>query len=179
MFEGQLRLWFSRPPLLKAIHMLYLPEVSATPVPMDCQRVWIDLWIQNLKDCILEGFVRIDDDVVSNLTQLCRDLESLDLSESEHLTGAGLAHLQPLQQLTSLDLCGCYNLTDAGLGHLQPLQQLTSLNLDGCNNLTDAGLGHLQPLQQLTSLDLCGCNNLTDAGLAHLKGLRRLTDLKM
>ena len=124
MFEDQLSLWFRRPDLLRALFMLNITEGSATPVPMECLRACSDLWTPTLKDCILESRGRIDNNVVSELTQLCRDISSLDLSQSNDLTDAGLAHLRELQQLTSLDLFGCNKITDDGLAHLKEVKRL-------------------------------------------------------
>lgn len=65
-------------------------------------------------------------------------LTSLDLSFSDVIDAAGLAHLASLSRLSRLNLVCCSNLDDASLMHLCMLPALQSLCLDDCS-VTETG----------------------------------------
>lgn len=112
------------------------------------------------------------------LAFLSTTLTSLDLSNSEKLTDAGLMHLGKLSSLTHLDLSECTLLTSRGLSHLESLP-LTYLNLNCMLLLTDGGLLHLKSIRSLCHLDLSFSEYITDFGIAQLKDLHSLTYLNV
>jgi uncharacterized protein (TIGR02996 family) len=116
----------------------------------------------------------ISDDQVQTVGQLTQ-LRGLVL-EDMPVTGAGLAHLEPLRQLRSLNLTHT-QVGDAGISHLRGMSGLEELRLWD-TPITDAGLEHLRDLRQLKVLDLA-FTQVTDAGLEHLRGLQQLKVLNL
>ncbi len=118
----------------------------------------------------------------------CPALADLDLSESPHLTGAGLAPLAGLAGLRRLSLrnCGKVDALDALAG----LTGLTDLDLAGGESLGDASLAVVGRLRGLTRLSL-GVDHggrstrrnrggaITDEGLAALAPLANLRELSL
>ncbi len=98
------------------------------------------------------------------------DVVSVNLGETS-TTGAGLIHVQGLNQITELDLYRT-KVTDAGMVHLKGLTKLEKLYLTD-TKVTDAGLRNLANLKNLTLVGLSG-TKITDAGLENLNGLPRL-----
>jgi len=97
----------------------------------------------------------------------------MDLSlEYTSVTDAGLAQLEPLDELRFLCIGVAPNLTDAGLVHLGRMAHLEILVV-GEPAITDAGLRHLRGMQKLESLGLVG-TSITDGGLLHLSSVTRL-----
>jgi hypothetical protein len=113
-----------------------------------------------------------------------RPVQSLDLTECNHITDKGLAILEELQNLSELDLTRLMRyrrdpiesnpvpLTDACLVHLLSLPKLKKLTLAG-NRITDRGLSQIAQLRHLTELDLVA-TEVSDAGLIHLQGMTSL-----
>jgi len=79
-------------------------------------------------------------------------LDHLNLAQTA-ITGQGMVHLQKLKALQSLDLSDTAHLTDDGLRALGTMKQLTSLSLDGAT-ITDENLLHLTTLTNLRRLSL-------------------------
>lgn len=138
----------------------------------------------------------VDDTGLANLRN-CRNLEQLNLYNSNLITDAGLAHLKGCGSLTHLNLFNCHRVTDAGLAQLRDLTNLTYLHLTQ-TRVSDAGLVHLRNLENLTVLHLHSTQvsedgiarledlknlsefhppNLSDAGLVRLKAFKSLTKL--
>lgn len=139
----------------------------------------------------LEGLV-IDDDLFSEIIQLCPSLKCLVIS-SVRITDAALVNLRGLK-LTTANFFGCSYLTDQAIAHLQGMP-LTSIDFSYCINLTDAAFVHLygMPLESvrfpacqyltdgaiaylqgmpLTSINFAGCKKLSDSALAYLQGMQ-------
>jgi serine/threonine protein kinase/Leucine-rich repeat (LRR) protein len=89
---------------------------------------------------------------------------------------AGLAHLEPLEELHYLRLTRT-PVGDAGLAHLAGLKSLQNLLVDQ-TKVTDAGLASISGLTDLTNVDIC-YTAVTDAGLAHLAPLKNLVHLHL
>jgi hypothetical protein len=110
---------------------------------------------------------------VNHLVQL----QSLEVTMAERVTDAGLAQLGELTLLQSLVLHRCYNVQDSSLPLLAPLRSLESLTLWGCRHITDVGAEALASFGQLRSLGLWGCQKMTDKGLTSLTALPWLNSL--
>ena len=108
---------------------------------------------------------------------LLDNLRTLDLSNCESITGAGLASLVQAgtPRLTQLNLEWCENLTDAGLVSLaQCCPALSLLNVSGCAKLTDRGVAALVSVcTKLTALDISH-TSVSDSGVAHVGHMCRL-----
>jgi hypothetical protein len=114
---------------------------------------------------------------------------SLNLAESNKITGKGLAALRGLDYLQELTLDRLVRyrhpdwllqqapLTDSCLAHLQALPRLENLGLAG-NRITDTGLPQIARMSNLRVLDLCA-TEVTDAGLIHLEGMKNLTEVNL
>jgi hypothetical protein len=98
----------------------------------------------------------------------CKNLATLNLTESRKITGTGLKELSGLNKLTELHLFGARGLTPAGLNGLAGIQSLTTLHLD-FTDVNDAGLRELACLKNLTVLTLVNVAKVTDAGVADLQ----------
>jgi internalin A len=109
----------------------------------------------------------ISDDALARLSPLT-GLVNVAVFQSNQLTGPGLAHLKPLENLESLYLPGTA-VGDEGLKHIGQMTQLVNLYLPQ-TRITDAGLQHLEKLAALRVLYLDE-TDITDAGLAHLQSL--------
>ena len=142
---------------------------------------------------------RIDDADLAHLSGLVglRSL-TLMLDENSGVTDAGLAHLEPLQELRSLQFDQATRITNQGLAHLGKLARLDSLNLTnarvtdlkGLESLTDLRIlnlmgtpigdaGHAS-LPRFSKLELLSAGReLTDAGLIHLRELPGLISLDL
>ncbi len=97
------------------------------------------------------------------------------LLDSTHVTGAGLADLEGMNELRWLSLPGC-PVTDDGLKNLPPLPSLEILILDR-TRVTDAGLVYVGKQTSLQHLHLSE-TAVSDAGLEHLRGLKQLAELR-
>ena len=117
-----------------------------------------------------------DSDLGYWISQLPR-LRSLGLSETSHVTDAGLEQIKALGDLRRLYL-GTWTVTDAGLAHVAEMAQLEELDLGGAK-VTNAGLDYLKALPHLHTL-LLHDTEVTDDGLKTLEGLSqlRLLDLR-
>ena len=117
------------------------------------------------------------------------NLQSLEIRNSEYLTGRCVARLNKLTSLVELCFSGCKSLLNKDLLQLTQLQHLTSLdlslipavntkfievladsfphlfelNLSECDNLNESSLVHLFKLPYLTKLELGGCFNIKDS----------------
>jgi hypothetical protein len=122
---------------------------------------------------------KLNDDDLAQLL-LLSNLEHLDLSGCNRITGDGLKYLGRVHTLRELHLDAAESgvtlpaphLTDADLAQLKDLKQLKVLGLRG-TAITDQGLDALRSLHSLEYLDL-SATKITTAGLARLKGLPRL-----
>ncbi|MGE0606655.1 MAG: protein kinase [Pirellulales bacterium] len=126
-------------------------------------------------------------------------LTTVNLTNYQNVTDAGLAQLPNGKKLKGLDL-RYVPLTDAGLAHLKDCQELEELLLDFTpvtdatldlfkdrnvskwgligTRVTDAGLANLENHTSLVALALDG-TDVTDTGLAHLKNCKKLTHLQL
>jgi len=162
-------------------------------------------YLTKLEQLHLEG-AQITNDELLCFQELV-NLKGLTLRNLTHneapLSGDGLKHLQPLQNLEYLN-CGPFPLTDADLEHLNTwpnlawfprfpadyrrvtdagLQYLRGLPLRSELNFHDAtisgaGLRHLKGLAGVKSLNL-SATRITDSNLVHLQGIRHVADLNL
>jgi hypothetical protein len=140
-----------------------------------------------------------DDDLVH--VRAFPNVRSVDLSNKQWVTDAGLAHLAGLTRLEELCLNGT-KVTAAGVVHFVkgratlrrlelrrvPLRDDDLLDLNGLTELqtlslrgtlvTDKGVGHLKAFTKLRVLSLMS-TSVGDAGLAHLTALTELEDLDL
>jgi F-box and leucine-rich repeat protein 14 len=106
-------------------------------------------------------------------------LESLDLSDNNHLSNEGLSYLLKLHNLKSLDLGWCSKITDEGLVYISKLINLKSLDLEDCTEITDDGLIYISKLINLETLDLGSSDLITDEGIKQLEVLTSLKSLNL
>ena len=128
-------------------------------------------------------------------------IEELDLSSTENLSGQALACIAKLPKLRSLKLNQCPH-ANVGLYYLKGHPSLEHLELDfceiedpvlsefisqlnvnslslKCNRFTDEGADRFQQLSQLVSLDLSWNPNITDKTVRVLSRLPLLKNLKI
>jgi hypothetical protein len=74
------------------------------------------------------------------------------VSTTDHISAAGFAHLEQLDELTSLDLFGI-PLSTAGLSHLKQLPKLESLRIGDGTALDDGALEQLNQFPRLKYLE--------------------------
>lgn len=123
----------------------------------------------NLKGCNLQN------DALTELGRLVA-VTSLDLSDNRDITLIGFAKLAPLANLETLILSNCQHVNDAVLKSFEGMKKLRTLDCKGCSGITDVGLGLLQRLPLLQHLDLSSAM-LTNVGIAQLNGSKELTSL--
>ena len=116
-----------------------------------------DLVHIGLQDCI-----KITDQCIVDVINLCPKLRSINLSGCGNVTDAGVSALGAgCGQLQSIDLARCGNVTDAGISGLGAgCGQLQSINLTGCGKVTDRGISPL--------IAGCGKLQITDQNGHHL-----------
>jgi hypothetical protein len=94
-------------------------------------------------------------------------LQRIDLSSSEQISDAGLAHLASVAENVR-ELLLPPHLTNDSLVHLRPLKHLRLLDASYLP-ISDEGLSHLGGLRQLQTLVIGDARQLTPAGLHGLK----------
>lgn len=146
--------------------------------------------LPKLRMLSLAGTEGTNDSILEAVASLMQ-LTSLDVSECQRVTAAGLRCLGALPallevnvgwnlklpdealsalppSLTKLDLSYCCDLTDAALGAAASLPNLAVLVARRCNKVTDAGVGFLARCATLRQLDLSYCTALTSTALRNL-----------
>lgn len=101
---------------------------------------------QHLAKLKLCGCSNMNDTVLQALGVNCPNLRELDISMSERITDAGVAHLRGCTHLEKLNLSNVsYNVTDATLKSLaKNCPNLREINLSYCTGITQAGIDALQ-----------------------------------
>ncbi|XP_063992371.1 uncharacterized protein LOC135170460 [Diachasmimorpha longicaudata] len=93
------------------------------------------------------------------------NLEYLNLSKIQEVTDQFVIQISDTcKKLKTLNLSDCYNLTDNGIRDLHNLQ-LEDLRLSGVYTITDRPLAQLHTLRKL---ECHGCNNIGDNGILTL-----------
>ncbi|KAJ8666897.1 hypothetical protein QAD02_008559 [Eretmocerus hayati] len=107
------------------------------------------------------GHPALNDDVIGNLTQHCKNLMAIDLTGCDYVTDVGLRQLNSsLPNLICLNLNWDNRFTDAGLRNVnKKLRVLVAVE----NQFTDGCIERvLQEAQFLEKLDLGKCINVTE-----------------
>ena len=99
-------------------------------------------------------------------------IRRLDLIETSGISGGGLNHLEPLQNLDELILVSSSAATDEGMVHVGRRSSLRILHLNA-NGITDTGLESLAALVNLEWLHL-EHNDITDQGVRILSRMTKL-----
>jgi eukaryotic-like serine/threonine-protein kinase len=105
----------------------------------------------------------------------CKNIRFLYLNSSPQLTDAALEHFAGMTGMIDIMLYDTA-VGDAGLAHLKDCTDLSVLYLHR-TKVTSAGLAHLKNCTNLKSLSVA--NAVADAGLAHLKGRKSLEHLDL
>lgn len=131
-----------------------------------------------LQDLALGPLVEpFDDRILIALSQGCRELRRLILSDSTDITDVGVAALaKGCRKLSAILWEPSPNLTDEALIALADnCPELERFNIKGSANVQDAGLCALaQKCPLLTDLSLINCTAVTDEALSQLSGLTEL-----
>ncbi|VDD80607.1 unnamed protein product [Mesocestoides corti] len=122
-----------------------------------------------LRELILRGCRNINDEAMRRLTELCRLIEVLDLSECQHLTDETCKYLgQNCPELQQLSLASCPYIGDEGLRKLSACDRLTHLDVSWCA-VGDEGLAAIaQGCPGLKELKVMGCHDVTSRGVGHI-----------
>ncbi|KAJ3097128.1 Transcription factor COE1 [Phlyctochytrium planicorne] len=126
----------------------------------------------------------IDDNVCLTISKSLPLLKVLDLSDSQHLTDAGIGAIaEHCLQLEDLNVKGCVNLTDASVEALMAKRDSTDvrlrfLNVGLCRHLTDASAIFLSKLcmrepgadaaSGMHTLKFSGCTQISDKAILAL-----------
>jgi len=110
-----------------------------------------------------------------------RNLEHLEITDSEKLTNLALAHIaRAIPQLRSLCLDRCERISGAGIECLALLNELNALSLSGCARLTGESLRPLAALStSLRHLRLQSCSKMNNSALDHISQLDALESLDL
>jgi len=93
LLPDQLNLWLHKPSHLRTQWLLALTEGTATPLPMDCLRLTMDLWIPDLDEYIEENRAEITDSWTTRITTMCPSLTSINLTDCLGVSDAGIEAL--------------------------------------------------------------------------------------
>jgi tRNA_anti-like/Leucine Rich repeat len=116
-----------------------------------------------------------DGDLESLRPLLVKLGDAFEISLSDSITDAGLAHLAGLKNLVHLEI-NSPKVTDAGMANLKDMPEITDLRLQ-VSKVTKAGFLHLGSLKKLQKLTITRCAGLNAEGMAGLKGLSELGEL--
>lgn len=140
------------------------------------------------------GRCRLPGDQLARSLAAVASLDALSLSDVNHLSNAGLAHIAQLHNLRSLSLTGSVEdnkkntLTDKGLETLTGLQQLAELHLTAFPSVWGTTVHNLVsltslslnccPLWQISAADSCikKISQLTNLRSLNLSGNSNITD---
>lgn len=147
----------------------------------------LELSLSEMSDKVTEWGIRPLIEASKNLTTLrlrkvandmclasvacqCRQLQEIDISDSQAVSDLGLELLSGCQWLLVFRAENCLALTGAGVQTLAwGCQYLQLVDMSGCTALCDAGLSGLgSKCRQLQQLDLCRCTRISDAGICSL-----------
>ncbi|CAD6211825.1 GSCOCG00003851001-RA-CDS [Cotesia congregata] len=106
----------------------------------------------NLERLCLKENVAVNDDFLINLSQNCKQLNYLDLTNCQAVTDRGISPLTTLNKLETLIVNFVSQVTDEAIANLQSLKVFSSW---GCKGITDSGIINLiNTAPNLISLDL-------------------------
>jgi EIN3-binding F-box protein len=128
-------------------------------------------FLGQLMEISLQFCLGITDDGVIALSQLCRQLQDIDLKSCRITDQSVRAIASNCQQLRRLDLSWCTGVSDrafVGLAGGAP-RSLESIQLVWCAQLTDATLRALRGVPSLLRIDASGCTGMTHGGVIDLR----------
>ncbi|XP_015126405.1 uncharacterized protein LOC107047982 [Diachasma alloeum] len=111
----------------------------------------------NLEYLNLAKILEVDDQLVMQISDTCKKLKSLNLSDCHNLTDNGISKLHNLQ-LEELYLSGVFRITDL---HLAQMHTLRKLECHCCSNIHDNGI-----LTLMRSAPNLECLNLWSTGVS-------------
>lgn len=108
-------------------------------------------------------------ETLSNLAEICVDIEEITLTSNTHLKSVIWGVLLKFKNLKRLSLAHCHQIVDTDLAIIvKGCPYLTYLSLENCQKISDQGFASIgKNLNFLNDLDLSRCS-LTDNGLVEI-----------
>eukprot|EP00871_Galdieria_phlegrea_P001196 jgi/Galph1/2077/GphlegSOOS_G734.1 len=109
-------------------------------------------------------FYAVDDSLLWELQESCRQLEMLDLSYCYYLTDKGISAVWSLNKLEHLIIRSCPNITSSAFLQTidKPPSKLRILCLEWCPNLCHPAIEFIMRCPSLEHLCARGCENISD-----------------
>lgn len=181
---------------LKSLYLGYIQK-EAHDLPMEPIAFCATLQCLHFQNCkaltgqslriILEGLLNLRSLAIINCSKvfdysslsLCRQLESLTIGHSLHISDEELLPLAAHGKLRSLTLTKCFNVSNSPILTLLHACTLNNITLVNCDGITDDVLYSLASCQHtVETISVQGCACITSKGVAALALMKNITKLR-
>jgi len=160
---------------IRRLENLELHKLVLTQTRIDGNALPSIAKIKSLTDLRISGLGSVTPGNLDSLASLT-NLQSIEISYCNQLTGSDCKFLKKLHELRSLNLANDLKVNDDLIPQIAGLPKLSRLFVQ-FTSLDDKGLHQISHLKTLQTLDITGCFHVSDEGLRSLKALPRLFNL--